>query len=184
MRGGAGRGMTTQDKEFFVDTENRPVFSGKSIFTIKLIDELKGGKPGDTRTDEELTSVCGRDTSVKGKGYASLCSAIRHCRKNYGVTWERINRGNAIRCLNAEETVGSVSRDRSTVHRRAKVAIQKLGNAAAIAEATMKPQIHLISAQMGALASFSSTAATKRLEARADKVSEPELGKLLEAMMK
>lgn len=157
---------------------------GMSLATIKLIDLLKSGAT--TLTDAQLTEACGKDTRPGGNGYGSLSSAIRHCRKNHNVVWERVRMGGAIKRLDSIEAVQSVDRDRKHVNRKSKVAIQKLHVAAMSAgDDATKTDINRRAAQMGAIAALASTSALKRMECSGNGLAEkPDMHKLLEAMKK
>ena len=155
---------------------------GMSLATIKLIEALKGGKPGEQIDDAALTVACERDTSVGCKGYPYLQSAIRYCRRHYGVNWERIPKAGFLRCLQADETLHSVNRDRRSISRRSHRAIQKLKNVSnGQLDETTKPQVLLQLAQFGALASFASSDMTKRLASAGVTNATPDPKKLLEA---
>ncbi len=155
---------------------------GMRLETVKLIDALKTGKPGDTYTDEQLQQICDKDTRVTGDGYSYLGSAIRHCRNNHGVVWERVKGAGCIKCLNWEEVGESVDGDRRRIHRRAKVSCKKI----ATVDLAVVPEAGRVAflakaAHVGTLAAISDKGSQKKLEAR--KVTEPlDLKKLLEAM--
>jgi hypothetical protein len=83
-------------------SETRFIPSGYSPTTGVLADRLKSGKPGDVVTDEELTSVCLKDTRVDGDGYNNLLSAMRYCEKTQGVVWQRVRGENRLECQNDE----------------------------------------------------------------------------------
>lgn len=153
--------------------------------TVKLIERLKDGNPGDKVTDEELKIVCGKETSVKGDGYPYLCTAIRHCRRVYGRNWERIPKAGAIQCLDAVASFDSVDRDRRAMHRKSRTALQKLKNSSnENLDPKLLPELHLRLAQIGVIASTSSSAATKRIAAMGLAKTKTDLGKLLEGLRK
>ena len=155
---------------------------GMTLATIKLIESLRNAKPGDQRTDVELQTVCGHSTRVGQKGYAYLQSAIRYCRRHYGVNWERVPKAGFLRCLVADETLHSVNRDRRSIGRRSHRAIQKLKNITnGQLDETIKPQVLLQLAQFGALASFASSDMTKRLASAHVTNVKPDPQKLLAA---
>lgn len=155
---------------------------GMRLETVKLIDALKDGKPGDTFADEQLQAICGKDTRVTGDGYSYLGSAIRHCRNNYSVVWERVKGAGCVKCLAWDEVGESVDGDRRRIHRRARVACKKLGTVD-IQDVPEEQRVGFLAkaAHVGTLAAISDKASLKKLEARS--ITQPlDLKKLLEAM--
>ena len=139
---------------------------GVTACTMKLIDRLKDGEPGDTFTDEELTKVGGRETKVGGNGYNNLMSALRYCVR-HGVRWDRVREENRIRCLDDEERLVASHRDTHITHRRANRDLQKLRtvNPENLPEAK-RPDFNALVAQQGTIAAFSSGKTTKRMMAK------------------
>lgn len=156
----------------------------RSLYTVKLIERMKDGKPGDVLTDEQLEDACGRDCSPSGEGYGNLQSAIRACRREFRVVWRRIREGGAIRCLVAEEIMSGADSDRKAIHRAAKRSVDKLActNPAELDENGRK-RLTTTMAVHGSMALLSKTETVKKLEAR--NVSKLiDSGKLLECFPK
>lgn len=147
-------------------TDITNVIRGPNLATIKLREALKDGRPGDTKTDEELKGICGKNTRVGGDGYVYLISAIKFCETNYNVVWQRITSANAIKCLTPEEIRATTEGKRKHIHRTAKRGARQLATALeGLPEA--ERQVHLTAmAHLGALAQFSSTKTQKQLIAR------------------
>ena len=157
------------------------VHSNHSIFTNKLIDKLSVGKIGDVLTDEELTSVCGKNTQVGGDGYAYLLSAQRYVLRRFGLYWVRVRNGQQIKCVDAKETKEIVSRDLQLTGRRAKRIVTKLAsvNIAELDEKD-KREILTMQAQSGTIAMVAGKHARKALMSLAT-VNKPDMKRLLEA---
>jgi len=94
-----------------------------------LIAKLRNGKPGDVRTDAELSKIIGMDTRPRpgNRGYGYLSTAIRHC-LNLGVYWERIRNAEMIKCLMPGEINDSVDNDMLSIRKRSGKAVKKLGS--------------------------------------------------------
>ena len=155
-----------------------------SLFTSQIIDVLVAKEgPGAETTDEVTTEACGRDTRVGGDGYNYLLSAIRWCRRNRRVNWERIRGANRLRCLNAYDTLESVKRDRRIIGKKARVGIQKLGNVSADELSPEdRPKFNVEAAQLGMLALAAAEKTTKRLTEQDGAPQTPKLPELLEMM--
>ena len=95
--------------------------------TVKLLEALQHGKPGDEKTDDELRVIAGMDCSTESKGYGYLASAIRRLRR-YGVIWERVRGADKIRCLNAAERIETFDTHRRHIKRTAQKSLQILGS--------------------------------------------------------
>lgn len=160
----------------------RHITPGMALPTVQLIERLKAGKPGDTLTDEQLEDACGHDTRPSGKGYTYLMSAIRHCRRNFGVNWQRIPRGDSIRCLVPGETVESVERIQRGQYKRSGVALQMLRNVNGEVDDETKVKVNLAIAQFGFMRACASSDMTKRMAARTlPDNPKPDMRKMLEA---
>jgi len=165
-----------------VEVERIAVPHGLSVTTAKLIEKMKGGKPGDTLTDDELTEACGKNTKVTGDGYSNLQTAIRYCVNNHGIFWQRITGAWMLKCLTASETLMTGSSQLKRISRRARRTVKQLRtiNVAELPNGEA-PKFNTLVAQCTSLAMFASTDATKKLEARG--LTQPiDMGKLLEAM--
>ena len=82
--------------------ETQRVYPALALATSRLIERLKGGEPGDTVTDEELTAIVGNDTAPSGKAYKNLQSAVRWVRRD-GVVWSRVRGEGVLKCLQHRE---------------------------------------------------------------------------------
>lgn len=156
---------------------------GMSLFTVKLIERLKDGIPGDEIDDDELRKTAEVGCQPNQQGYAFLMSAIRYCRRHHGVNWKRIPKGNVIRCLKANETVEEVGRTRKAIFRKSGVALAMLKNVngADMDDAT-RSQFNLQTAQLGGLRVFASQDMTKRMEQKQIEAGhKPDMNKMLEA---
>jgi len=154
---------------------------GYSPTTLKLIERLKTGKPGDKLTDAQPADVCGKNTSVGADGYQSLQSAVRACERQYGVVWRRVRDTGAIECLNATEIVGDANARRQHIKRVAKRAVNALGIASARGSElpdSERPKVMALAAQMGALAMFAEGRVTRQIETKKAPVT-PDMGSIV-----
>jgi hypothetical protein len=150
-----------------------------SVESAKLISKLKGGKPGDVLTDEELAEICGKRTGPNQPGYNYLQTAIKYCERQ-GIVWRRLREAGAIKCLESTEIVVSSRDDMQKTHRATKRIARRLG--------AVKPdeldnsgrvQFAAQMSQTMTIVAFSAEKVTKKLEAR--KTSEPfDVQRLLE----
>ena len=161
-----------------MDQQSVKAVPGYHPLTIRLIDLLKGGVPGDEKTDAQLTETINMDTAVGGKGYGYLASAIRHCEKGCGVVWRRICKENKIRCLNPREILELTHCDIGGIRRRARRGSQRIyGIKQDEIPAVERPQYNAVAAQLGFIASISTNSATKKLEG---KTEQPKLADALQ----
>lgn len=136
-------------------TTRVPVISGRHHKTMKLIDRLKGGKPGDEVSDTELEALIGEPVRAHTHGYGYGRSAIGYVRACHCVEWERIRGAKMLRCLSAPETVLSAQRHVPKIHRAARAAAAKLRNVdLEQLDAGMRAKAIELAAQVGTLAQF------------------------------
>lgn len=156
----------------------------RSLFTVKLIDRMKAGRPGDVLTDEQLAEACGRSCAPGGDGYGNLQSAIRACRREFRVVWRRIREGGAIRCLIAGEILSGAEADRGAWHRAAKRSADKLACAdPSELDETGRKRLTTEMAMAGSVVLLSRPSTLKKLEARS--ISKPlDFERLLESIPK
>jgi len=154
------------------ETVTFTTIAGMSPSTSKLISRLKSGEQGQTISDDELSIIAGRDTRVKGDGYANLMTAIKHVRRNHALAWERIKGAAAIRCLVCEEAIESGDRRRRLAGRHVKIGIQTL-HTIDIAKVKQEDRTLILvrMAQLGAIAMAASSNTTREMEKRS--ISEP-----------
>lgn len=91
--------------------------------TSSLIDKLKDGKPGDTLTNAQLSTIAGANIEEK-TGY--LYSAIRYCTANHKVLWQRVRGQEKIVCLNDTEILAASKGDVKRVRKLASRGQRKL----------------------------------------------------------
>lgn len=148
-------------------TDTIPVISGMTLFTSKLIEQLRSGPVGKTLTLSELSAACGRDVNVGEPGYGNLQSAIRHVVRNYGFVWKLVRSAGMIKCLDAGEVLADGKGDLESIGRRSRKAMRKLQT---VKETDLKNgdliEFHSLVAQHGTLSMFASASATKALAAR------------------
>jgi hypothetical protein len=166
-----------------VTTTDVPVVPGMRLETLKLIDTLKGGTAGETKTDAELAKVCGKETGVGQAGYAYLMSAIRHVLNNHQKVWQRIAGANCIKCLGVEGALGCVDADRRSMYKRAKRAAKKLTAVEPMATPEERKDINNRLATHGGVLVLMDSRTHKKLAVR-DVAGKPDPAKLLEALVK
>ena len=169
------------DKEFVKAT---PVQGGMRVSTAKLIDALKIGKEGDVLTDEELTTLCGRNTAVGQDGYDNLASAIRHTLNNYQLTWRRVRSSGCVKCLGPSEKLALMEQKRHHINRQAKTVI-KVAKTVQVGDlpADERASFLIQTAQLQAVYLFAKTTTTKKLLA-AGNIHEPDPQRLLDVFRK
>lgn len=165
--------------------ESIPVVGQLGVRAAALVKFLSTGKVGDTITDEKLSEVCGQSVSPGEKGYASLQSAIRYVRVNHAMEWKRVPKANAIKCLNASETLEVGQSDLRQIRRKTKRSLQKLGTVKLKDLPQEERHAHtILSAQLGALHLCADVSTTKKLTARAEEITNPDAAKVLEMFRK
>lgn len=150
---------------------------------VQAIESLSTGKPGDILTDEQCAKIMGVPCGNGSKGRAILHGAIQYVTKHYGIVWTRRHRANCIECLAPSQIVDLSKSDQRKIHRATKRSLSRINaiDVDALSERE-RTTVMLRRAQIGTLVAFSSTDASKQLEARG--ISDvPPLGKLLEAMV-
>ena len=161
-----------------------PHIPGMHPRTMALVDALKTST-AETITDEDLMRIAKTSTRPddQGPGYASLCTAIRHCRRNYGIIWSRVRGANCIRRLTAPEIVTEASAELQALGRRSKQTTYKLMavDGEKLPEED-RPRYNAMTAQLTALTIFATANTTKKLEARNVDTS-PDPQRLLEAIL-
>jgi len=139
-----------------------------SACTMRLIDVLKKGEPGDLLTDEQLSGACGRQTAVGGDGYNNLQTAIRYCKREHGLNWARQVGAGAVKCLNGKEGVVAGRYELGVVRRRSKRAVQTLQNATTLDDLDdqERSRCNALMSQHATLAIMAQSETTKKLAAR------------------
>lgn len=134
----------------------------KSSDTKILESALSEAKVGDMVTYESLSKAIGRD--VRQFAIASLQSARRSLLKSKGIVFG-VETGVGYRRLDDSQIVDSTESDRAKMKRAAKRSIRKLEVVNFDSLPPEKKKQHTVaSAQMGAIAMFSSKSAAKRIE--------------------
>lgn len=166
-----------------VDVKQVQIRPHMRLETVKLIEALKQGKVGDTKTDEELKAICGKDTFVGGAGYAYLQSAIRHVLNNEPhLVWQRVTGAGCIKCLGAPEVASTADSVRRSTCRREKRVVRQMRAVYKDAEDGEQKELGMRMAVHGTLAAMASSQMAKKLEAR-DVSEAADPAKLLEAMV-
>jgi len=152
----------------------------KSLATVKLIERLKTGTPGEMLTDEALTVIAERDTRTGGNGYANLNTAIRYCEREHGIVWSRVAGASCIKCCNPGDIRTLSHKTRRHVRKAAHRSVIQLQAVDPVAMSDTERSEHMVClAQAGTLAVVADNRTTKKLEART--VTKPlDLTKLLE----
>lgn len=161
-----------------------PFEHGLSPATSKLVDLLKMGVAGQSRTDEDMTKYCGRDTRVGGKGYGNLQTAIRRVERFHHLVWRRVAGTGSIKCLNDEEKSSTGNSSINKIRRESSRSTRVLGlvDMANLPEDNQKE--HLVRCvQIHTIAMMSKPATSKKLLVRGVTKS-PALDLLLESFQK
>lgn len=165
--------------------ESIPVVGQLGPRAASLVKLLAAGKVGDTLTDEQLATACGQPVTPGSNGYASLQSAIRYVRVNHAMEWKRVLKANAIKCLNASETLVVGQSDLRQIRRRTKRSLQKLGTVKLKDLPQEERHTHtILSAQLGALHLCADVGTTKKLAARVEEITNPDATRVLEMFRK
>lgn len=152
------------------------------LHTSRCVERLKAGKHGDTIDREQMTVIVGRSCEVGDKGYANVCSAIRHVERLHGVVWRWDKAAKAWRCLNDAERVmeatGGIKRAGRLIGRSIRVAASV--NTVALTE-DQRREHNLTCALAGMIRIASSGPARKRLSEQKS-VVEPDAAAVLRLM--
>lgn len=148
--------------------EPRPIprIGNHSPYTNKLIERLRGGKPGDVLTDADLEAVAGFGCAVGQRCNSNLMTAIRYC-EGEGIIWRRQRGQKSIACQRAAEVVEQAVADLRTVHRQVKRTSRRLimTDTSELSSADKIRHSSLLT-QAGTLAMVSHGATRKRIEER------------------
>jgi len=71
--------------------------------TVRAVERLKKGTPGDTATRDEMALVIGRECAPQTNGYGNVNSAIKHVERHYGIVWRWVTGNQHWLCLNDDE---------------------------------------------------------------------------------
>lgn len=137
-----------------------------SPVTLKLIDRLKDGHPGDVITDEQLHEVCGHRTAVNHAGYTNLLTAMRYVRGHFHKNWQRVHGAGAIKCLNSVETLDRGDSNRRMIRRKAVCAMNELRTIDPEQIEGRGTEYNALIAQSATLILFADHGVTKKLQAR------------------
>lgn len=133
-----------------------------SVDTRLLYERLRKLAPGDNVTYEELSSVIGRD--VQNSARSNLASARRMCENEDRIVTAAVTNVGIKRLLSSE-IPATAEAVRAHVGRMTRRGIRKLG-AVDLSELTPEQKIKhsTETAHLGALAAFSSSKASRRIE--------------------
>lgn len=155
---------------------------GCGIYTTRLIEEMAKGKPGDTKTREEMAQIAGLDevhplTESGRKGYQAVRSAIRHCEgSGIGIIWSWDRASQKYKCLTPADTASVVGSDKKSIHHRSGRALRR---AETVNLNDLNPadrlKFNLDTLQVGMARASTGNAMKKRLEVLANdkKLSQP-----------
>jgi len=95
---------------------------GMNRATVKLIEKMKQGKPGDKLMAQELQDITEHDCRPRthGKGYSYLGSAIRYCLNNFGIVWAWQRDCDCIECLSDKGKLNAAESMQKHVYRTGK----------------------------------------------------------------
>ncbi len=134
------------------------------LATVKLIEVMSKGSPGEVLTDERTSVISGHDTHVGGNGYGYLCSAIRYCLREHGVVWRRVRGEARIECLSDDQKIDLADWERRGINRRTRRSMRTLGSVDPSRLSDEKRKEHLVLAAVcGTLLETSSPRTIKRL---------------------
>ena len=168
-----------------IDTVVERFRSGVCLHTSRAFDVLSAGRPGDTITREEMADKTGRDCSPTGSGYGNVQSAIKMCEREKGIVWRWVKALNCWKCLTEPERVGETSKEIGCGFRR-------VGRGLRVA-ATVNPKNldqdtrreHTLNCAIaGVMRTMGHGSTRKRLAEVSDKLTEPDVGKVLALMQK
>lgn len=155
-----------------------PHLQGFAPQTAKIVDSISKGRVGEVLTDEQLGKIAGEDCGDLG-GRRHVYSAIKYVERVHGVVWRRMRDAGAIKCLDSDERVEVAHVYRQHISRSSKRAVRVISTVQIEdVKAERKPEVLALAAQLGALATFASTAAHKRLASH-NVSSHPDLKGLL-----
>lgn len=144
-----------------------PNIQGIGPTAAKLIDAFSTMSVGDQFTDEQLASICGKDTSVSGEGYAALQTAIRYVLKHSNKVIQRVRGASAVKCLESSEIVEAVTVDLGIVRRRSRRAVFKLNSVDQTKlDNDERIKANALMAQHGAISFIGKSDSTKKLVTR------------------
>jgi hypothetical protein len=157
------------------EQKNKPFLMAPSLQVSRLTKLLE---------DENGAFTRGELRAKIGIGFtdAQLNRARQRCLKETGKQWEFVDRNGVLKCLNPSERVSVGESNMRRVHRLSKRSLRKL---ATVDEKELENgeavRLHSLIAQHGTLAAFSTTKATKAIDAK-NVTQAADLPKLLEAL--
>jgi hypothetical protein len=150
------------------ENDNRFPIAKRHLATEKLAEFLREhSQVGTILTDEQLSRIAERNTSVNGDGYNFLRSAMRIVRREHGVVWRRIPHANAIECCGFSQIMQLASRGVRHIQRSARVRLEELRCAPTNGVNDDQKREYLARiAQVGTLAEMANAGTHKKLVAR------------------
>lgn len=137
---------------------------GRIIATIKAIERLKTGTPGDTIDRSEMTNVIGRQCNQGSNGEANVRSAIQAVLREHNICWAWSKSDQAWRCLNDSEKVSLMATHRNKARKQS---TKGLRVAVAVEQQNLKPDEKLthgaMVAQFGVMQILGRSDTTKKL---------------------
>lgn len=159
--------------------------SGLCLHTSRAVDLLSTGKPGDKLTREQMAEKVGRDCSPDGTGYGNVQSAIRLCEREKGIVWRWIKADNCWRCLTPQECVNETSKCITGGFRRVS---RGLRVAATVDPKRLDDETrreHSLNVTLAGFMRIAGHGSTRsKLATSSERLSEPDVGKVLALMQK
>ena len=153
-------------------------------YTGSAVAAMKGGKPGDSFTREEMSKIVGRDCGLSGSGYGNVLTAINHCVSNYGVYWQWVRSAKKWICQDDQGKSGAVRAGVCAARRRVRRAArlgstidrEKLNDA-------QSRELNLFMASASMMDICSSSGFRKKLENTEKPILQPDIAKISELMI-
>lgn len=165
---------------------NELAWQGKlQLHSARALSLFAKGKPGDTISVDKMTEVVGRDCSTKGKGRANVTTAIKACERDRGIVWRWSRDIQAWLCLDNKQCVHESTRGISGGFRKVNRALRVAATVNPVGLDDDTRREHTLNiAIAGAMRVMGHGGTRKRLEPHADRLSEPDIGKVLKLMQK
>lgn len=161
-----------------------PFFGPMGIWTRRAIEFFKEGKHGDTITVDKMTEIVGRDCRTGERGRPNVDSAIRNVIRNYGICWRWIRDVQAWKCLNDSERVEVIVNNNKRAYRASGRNLQVVVTVdeTELSESE-RNNFLLATATAGVMRLCGSSQFRKKLaDSNGAKLTEPDVGRLIELM--
>jgi hypothetical protein len=165
--------------EQLIGLQSVSLIGGYHPLTIRIIERIKNGVPGDIIEDTELAALIRQPVDNGTKGYSYIYSATRYVERVHSIVWRRVPCQGKIRCLNPVERIEF---SRAVVKQIGKKSKRTVNILVTLRQDEIpdgsRSACNALAAQLGFIATISTQKASKMIESKTV-VEQPKLEEAL-----